>query len=170
MRLASSILMLFFLLVFAVAPGLADSDNLPNSGDYFIVNGDSGQAMQPAGASAGQNVLMYDFNHGGLQKWTLTRKIDPITKKPTNRYTIRLAGENTSLHFQPHPVADCTAIVSSDNANFTFQPTDRGILIKSVERNGDALYTVSNPPLNSETHFGPDDGTPKFRWTFEPAN
>lgn len=143
---------------------------MPESGTYFITNVASGEAMQPAAASAGQNVLTYEYNQGGLQKWVLKRKIDAATKKPTNRYNIRLAGEATDLNFQPHPISDATAIISSDESVFTLEPTDSGLVVKSIARNGDALYIVPSPPMNTETHFGPNDGSTKFRWKFTATN
>lgn len=137
---------------------------LPDSGTYFIINSASEEALQPAMASLGQNVLLQTFNRAGAQKWTLNRKIDPSTKKPTNRYTIRLAGESNSLYFQPHPAVDASAIISMDPSVFVLEAGEAGLLLKSVAKNGDALYTLSSPPSDTETRFGPNDGSAKFRW------
>lgn len=151
-------------------PALADPEPLPDSGTYFIINSANDQALQPAGGTLGQNVLLYDFNKGGLQKWVLTRKLDPKTNKPTNRYTIRLAGENSELNLQPHPMADCTAIIGDEKATYVIEPGDPGVTIKSVARNGDAMYMLTQPPMNAELHFGPSDGSSKFRWKFVSVN
>jgi hypothetical protein len=157
-------------LIGLAGPAIAEGNTLPESGTYFIVNPASGQALQPVGPTPGQNVLMYEFNKGGSQKWTITRKIDPITKKPTNRYTIRLAGENSGLDFQPHPVAERTAMISSGPSVFVFEPGDEGLIVKSVARNGDALFVYPDPPSNSQVHFGPSDGSGKYRWSFIAAD
>lgn len=148
----------------------ADAPPLPDSGTYFIVNSASEQALQPVQPSAGQNVYLQSFNKGGMQKWTLTRKIDPASKKPTNRYNIRLAGENTTLQLQPHPVADCPAIVSTDQSTLVIESGEAGFLIKSVAQNGDALSILPAPPSDTETRFSPDDGSAKYRWSFVSAN
>jgi len=147
-------------------PTFAEGNALPESGTYFIVNPASGQALQPVGATVAQNVLLYDFTKSGTQKWSITRKIDLATKKPTNRYTIRLSGENEELNFQPHPIADHTAMVGGDKAVFVLEPGDSGIIVKSVDLNGDALFVFPYPPMNSEARFGPSDGSGKFRWAF----
>jgi hypothetical protein len=55
-------------------------DNLPNSGTYFIVSADSKEALQPVAGTAGQNVFLSEYNSSGMQKWVVTRKIDPKTK------------------------------------------------------------------------------------------
>lgn len=152
-----------------VSQALADAPPLPDSGTYFIVNAASEQALQPVQASAGQSVYLQSFSKSGIQKWTITRKIDPATKKPTNRYNIRLAGENTTLQFQPHPVADSPAIVSTDKSTMVIESGESGCLIKSVSQNGDALCILQAPPSDTETRFSPDDGSAKFRWTFVSA-
>jgi hypothetical protein len=154
----------------ACAPSLAQVNGLPDSGTYFIVNVASEEALQPVGASIGQNVFMSEFNKGGLQKWSIKRKFDLTTKKPTNRYTIALAGETTGLNFQPHPVADCSAIISIDPSVMVLEKGDAGLLVKSVAKNGDALYIAPSPPGPTETRFGPDDGSTKFRWKFIQAD
>lgn len=143
---------------------------LPDSGTYFIVNVDGEQALQPAMASMGQSVFLQAFNKNGMQKWKITRKIDLTTKKPTNRYTIALAGETSGLNFQPHPSVDACAIISCDTSTFVLDSTDAGLRVKSVTKNGDALYSMASPPSDTETRFGPDDGSEKFRWKFIPAN
>ncbi|HIA52918.1 MAG TPA: hypothetical protein EYN91_12670 [Candidatus Melainabacteria bacterium] len=158
------------LAVLSSLPARADSDPLPNSGTYFITSMSSDEALQPAGASAGQNVLLYEYNRSGMQKWAIDRKRDPKTGKPTNRYTIKLAGENGELNFEPHPVADCSAILGADKSVMVLESGDAGMLIKSVAKNGDALYVYPQPPLNAEARFGPNDGSSKFRWKFTLAD
>jgi hypothetical protein len=154
----------------AFAPVMAEvTDPLPESGTYFIVSALNEQAVQPAMPSAGQNVLLYDFNKGGVQKWTLTRKVDPKTHLPTNKYNIKLAGESTSLNLQPHPISDATAILG-DPSVYIFQPEEDGIVVRSVDRNGDAMFVVSSPPMKPEVHFGPKDESSKFRWKFVKAD
>jgi hypothetical protein len=151
-------------------PAIAQQAPLPDSGTYFIVNVASEQALQPVMPSIGQNVFLQPFTRAGLQKWTINRKIDATTKKPTNRYTIKLAGETDGLNFQPHPSVDSSAIISLDTSVFVLDSSDAGILIKSVAKNGDALNTFSSPPSETETRFSPDDGSAKFRWKFIAAN
>jgi hypothetical protein len=141
-------------------------DNLPNSGTYFIVNAETKEALQPNGASAAQNVFCFEYNSSGMQKWVLKRKIDPKTKKPLNRYTIRFAGENTDLHLQPFPAADHTCMISSGASDFTMAKAGTSFVIKSAALNGDALYTYPNPPAYTEARFGPSDGSQKFQWDF----
>jgi hypothetical protein len=156
------------LLSVVVAP--AEAIDLPNTGTYFIISNSSGEALQPVGPTVAQNVLLYPANKGGLQKWVVTRHVDPKTKKPTNRYDIRLAGEASDLNFQPHDIADRTAIVLPDKSTFVLEVAGDGILVKSVKRNGDALFVYPYPPMNSEARFGASDGSSKFQWTFDPAN
>lgn len=156
--------------IFSSLPATAESDPLPNSGTYFITSMSSDEALQPAAASAGQNVLLFEYNKSGLQKWTIDRKLDPKTKKPTNRYTIKLAGENGELNFEPHPVADMSAILGADKSVMVLESGEAGTLIKSVAKNGDALYVYPQPPMNAEARFGPNDGSTKFRWKFTLAD
>lgn len=153
-----------------IAPSMAEVPSLPNTGTYFIVNLANEEALEAGQASAGQYVGTREFTKAGLQKWTITRKIDITTKKPSNRYTIRLAGEVDNLNFQPHPVSSMQSIISFDSAVFTLAPAESGFLIKSVARNGDALRILQNPPAYTETRFAPSDGSDKFLWTFIPAS
>jgi hypothetical protein len=146
------------------------ADSLPGSGTYFITNCSSGEALQPVGPTPGQNVLLYPFTKSGMQKWTVTRLIDPKTKQPTNRYTILLAGETPDLVFQPHDIAERTAMISPGKSIYVLEPVDGAVLVKSVKRNGDALYIYPCPPMNTEAHFGPNDNSAKFQWKFEGAN
>jgi hypothetical protein len=140
---------------------------LPNTGTYFIVNASSHEALQPGAPSLGQTVFLYEFNSGGTQKWMVTRKIDPATKKPTNRYSIRLAGENQDLNFQPHPsIGDAAAIIGTDKATYVLEPSGEGFLLKSVSKNGDALFIAPQQGYNTEPRFGPNDGSSKFQWNF----
>lgn len=145
----------------AVAP----IDPLPVSGTYFIINNASHEALQPNAAMIGQNVFLVEYNKGGTQKWAIDRKIDPVTNQPTNRYTIRLAGEQDDLNFEPHPsVGDAMPVLGMNKAVFVLEPSGDGLLVKSVDRNGDAMFVVKSGM--SEPHFGANDGSPKFRWNF----
>lgn len=152
-----------------IAPSMAEVPTLPNTGTYFIVNLANEQALEAGQASAGQYVGTREFTKAGLQKWAINRKIDIKTKKPTNRYTIRLAGEITNLNFQPHPVSSMQSIISFDPSVFVLAPAESGFQIKSVPRNGDALCILESPPSYTETRFGPSDGSDKFLWKFIPA-
>lgn len=169
MKFAQSLLMALTLSISAVTAVFADG-TLPETGTYFIVNAGNGDALQPLGPTPGNNVFVYPFNKGGLQKWIFTRYIDPVSKKPTNRYTIKIAGEGTSLFFAPHDMVERTSILDSSKSDFAIQPGPNGFLIKSIKRNGDALYAMSSPNQMTETRFGPDDGSAKFRWAIDPAN
>ncbi len=141
------------------------NDPLPSSGTYFIINSSSHEALQPNAASLGQSVFLVEFNKGGTQKWAIDRKIDPVTNQPTNRYSIRLAGENEGLNFAPHPsVGDAGPVLGMDKAVFTLEPSADGLILKSVEKNGDALFVFKSD--TSEAHFGANDGSAKFRWNF----
>jgi len=146
------------------------ADSLPSTGTYFITNCSSGEALQPVGPTSGQNVLLYPFNKSGMQKWTVTRLLDPKTKQPTNRYTIQLAGETPDLVFQPHDIAERSAMIGPGKSIFVLEPSSGALLVKSVKRNGDALYIYPYPPMNTEAHFGPSDSSAKFQWNFEGAN
>jgi hypothetical protein len=152
------------------AGSVSAADSLPGSGIYFITNCSSGEALQPVGPTPGQNVLLYPFTKSGMQKWTVTRLLDPKTKEPTNRYTIQLAGETPDLVFQPHDIAERTAMIGSGKSIFVLEPSNGALLVKSVKRNGDALYIYPYPPMNTEAHFGPSDSSAKFQWKFEGAN
>jgi hypothetical protein len=158
-----SVLVLYLFLNFAPAAHL-QADPLPNSGTYFIVSADSKEALQPVGSTVGQNVFLYEFNKSGVQKWTVTRKIDPKTKKPLNRYTIRLAGENNDLYLQPFPSPDHTCMISSGASVCSLAPGGGSFQIKSATLNGAALYTYPSPPGNTEPHFGPADSAQKCKW------
>lgn len=158
------------LLVVGTSPVGAQSDPLPNSGTYFITNNSNDEALQPNGTTIAQNVFTEECKKSGMQKWTIDRKIDIKTHKPTNRYTIKFAGENPNLNFQPHPISDHTAMVGDEKAVFVFEKTDNGIVVKAVSLNGDAMYSSPNPPMKTEVKFGPNDGSNKFRWTFTLAD
>lgn len=168
MNLTKTIIGLAAALITTIVPALADT--LPESGTYYIINNGSGEALQPVGPTPGQNVLLYPANKSGMQKWTITRLIDVHTKKPTNRYEIKLAGENGELNFQPHDIADRTALILPEKSVMVIDAQDAGLLVKSVKRNGDALFAFPYPPLNSEARWGASDGSTKYLWTFEPAN
>lgn len=146
-------------------------DPLPMTGTYYIINAASNEALQPNGPSSGQNVFVVEFNRGGTQKWAIDRKIDPVTNQPTNRYTIKLAGEAGDLNLQPHPsIGDATPIVGLEKAVYTLEPSSDGLVVKSVSKNGDAMFLVPQSGGNAEAHFGADDGSKKFRWNFVRAN
>jgi hypothetical protein len=168
MKLVNSFVAACAVLVAVAAPVFAIS--LPNTGTYFIINNSSSEALQPAGAMVGQNVLMYAADKSGMQKWLVTRNIDPKTKKPTNRYSIQLAGENGDLYLQPHDIAGAASILLQDKSTFVLEAGEDGILVKSPKRNGDAMFIFPSPPMYAEARFGPSDGSAKFMWTFEPAN
>lgn len=156
--------------LFAFAGSVAAADSLPGTGTYFITNCSSGEALQPVGPTPGQNVLLYPADKGGMQKWSITRLLDPKTKQPTNRYNIQLAGETPDLFFQPHDIATCTALIGPGKSVFVLEPTDGAFIVKSVKRNGDALYIYPYPPMHTEAHFGPSDSSAKFQWKFDSAN
>jgi hypothetical protein len=159
---------LLVLLNFSLA-AIAD-DVLPGSGTYFILNRSSGEALQPVAASVAQNVLMSPFDKSGSQKWTITRFLDPVTKKPTNRYNIRLAGEFQGLELQPHPsVSDHTALISIDKSVFVMQPKGDGLLLKSVAKNGDAMCIYPVPNDRAEVRFGACDDSDKYVWVLQPC-
>lgn len=170
MKILQRAAILVSLLAFTSGPTIAEVPALPDTGTYFIVNSQSDEALQAGAASIGQSVFAQEFNKGGLQKWAVTRKIDPKTKKPTNRYTVRLGGEIPGLNFQPHPVTDSNAIISMDTSVFVLESGEGGYLVKSVAKNGDALCIYPSPPSYTETRFAPSDGSAKFRWKFIPAN
>lgn len=170
MKVLQKLALAFSLTAVSAWPTLAQTAPLPDSGTYFIVSALNEEALEPGEAGVGQNVGLREFSRSGMQKWLLTRKIDASTKKPTNRYNIRLAGESQDLNFQPHPVAGMQAIISTDKSVFVLEPGDAGFLVKSVARNGDALYALVSPPSSDEAHFGPSDGSAKFRWKFIAAN
>ncbi|HEY9778348.1 MAG TPA: hypothetical protein V6C81_31590 [Planktothrix sp.] len=165
MKLALAIMSLVALALAPVA--MAMPDQLPNTGVYFITNSGNYEALQPVAPSLGQNVGTKEFNKGGGQKWFITRQFDVKTGQPSNRYTIRLAGDNDNLKLQPHPAIDTATIVSSDGAVFVVEPTEGGMLLH--KSNGDVLYVAPNPPMMTEAKWGPDDGSPKYRWNFVPA-
>jgi len=149
-----------------VAPNAAFSADLPNTGTYFILNALNDQALQPNGGTLGQNVFLAEYTKSGMQKWVVTRKIDPKTKQPTNRYTIRLAGDSTKLYLAPFPAANHTSMLDSNPSTYIIQPQGDDLLIRSVDRNGDSLCCVANPPAPSEVQIQPKDETPKFQWKF----
>jgi hypothetical protein len=167
MRIIQAAVAALFLALSVFVPAFADS--LPNTGTYFIVSKSSGEAIQPFGGTPGQNVLLYPFNKAGMQKWSVKRHIDPKTKQPTNRYNISLAGETPDLEFQPHDIQERTALITSGKSVMVLEPKGEEVLIKSVKRNGDALFVYPSPPGPSEAHFGPSDGSAKFLWDFIPA-
>lgn len=169
MKLAFRLSIAFLALMFAQLAVFAE-DILPDSGTYFIINADKNLALEPLGATQGQNVFARPYNKSGMQKWTINRIIDIKTKKPTNRYNIRLAGETTGLNFLPFPVEDHTSMIGPDSATYVLQPLSGAFVVKSVSRNGDALFTQDVPELPTEVKFGPSDNTAKFQWVFEAAN
>ncbi len=168
-KMAIAISLVAATIVPTIAPSMAEVPSLPNTGTYFIVNLANEQALEAGQASMGQYVGTREFTKAGLQKWAIKRKIDIKTNKPTNRYTISLAGETTGLNFQPHPVSAMQSIISNDTSVFVLAPAESGFQVKSVARNGDALCILESPPSYTETRFGPSDGTDKFLWKFIPA-
>lgn len=160
---------LLALVICALLPVQAETV-LPASGTYFVVSASNGEALQPNGPTLGQNVFTQTYDKSGAQKWTFTRLVDPKTKKPTNRYNIRLAGETQGLWFMPHDVKDMNAIISMDKTVFVLVPSEGGFVIKSVRKNGDAMYSSPSPPSYTEVHFGPSDGSARFLWNLEPAS
>jgi len=167
MRYLGALAVLLALLLFNVAPAAqSQADLLPNSGTYFIVSADTKEALQPEGNTAGQNVFLKEFNQSGMQKWIVTRKIDPKTKKPLNRYTIRLSGENADLYLQPFPAAEHTCMISNGASNFSLAKAGDSFQLKSSAQNGDALFAFPSPPSYTEARFGPSDGSTKYSWDF----
>jgi len=170
-----TLLVAFLLLSFAPSAvsqssATAQIDPLPVSGTYFIVNADTKEALTPNAASAAQNVFCTEYNQSGMQKWIVTRKIDPKTKKPLNRFTIKLSGENNDLWLQPFPAPGHTCMVSSGASDFTMAPIAGSVQLKNVSLNGDALYAYPTPPAPTEARFGPPSGDAKYRWDFIAAD
>jgi hypothetical protein len=147
--------------------GISNNTPLP-TGNYFVVNA-ANLALTPLSPTAGQNVFLQPFNHGGLQQWQ-------ITKQPgvTNSYIIKLAGSDAML-FQPHDIKDRTGIISPSRGGTTFRiqavPGKPNYwYIKSVKYNGDAMHSfVFSPDLATELRFDPAMPEPKFMWRFEKA-
>ncbi len=165
-----SLLLTTYIPSYSQPGGTVNLDSLPKTGTYYIIPMGTNDALQPNAAMSGQNVFLTEFNKGGTQQWKVNRKIDPVTKRPTNRYTIRLAGENEELNFQPHPsVGSAIPIVGLDKAVYELQATQGGVIVKSVGRNGDAMYYTRTASF-TEPHFGPNDGTAKFIWNFLDVN
>ncbi len=152
-----------------IAPNAAFSADLPNTGTYFILNALNDEALEPLGGTAGQNVFLAEYTKSGMQKWAVTRKIDPKTKKPTNRYTIRLAGDSTKLYLAPFPAPNHTSMLDPNPSTYILQPQGDDLLIRSVDRNGDSLCCVANQPARNEVQIQPKDETSKFQWKFVPA-
>lgn len=169
MKLAFRLTFALVALLFAQLAVFAE-DVLPDSGTYFIVNADKNLALEPLGATPGQNVFAKPYNKSGMQKWTINRIIDIKTKKPTNRYNIRVAGEVADLNFLPYPVADHTSMLGPEKSVYVLQPLSGAFVIKSVARNGDALFVQEVPESFTDVKFGPSDSTAKFQWVFEAAN
>lgn len=158
------------MLVLAFAPPvMSEDDPLPNSGTYFIVSADTKEALQPLAPTTGQNVFLSEYNQGGLQKWTIKRKIDPKTKKGLNSYTIKLMGDSNERNLAPFPAQDHTCMINIDPSNFSLAPVSGSFIIKCAELNGDSLYACPSPPGPTEARFGPSDGSKKFQWDFIPA-
>ncbi|MBS1954126.1 MAG: hypothetical protein JST89_08070 [Cyanobacteria bacterium SZAS-4] len=149
-----------------VAPNAAFSADLPNTGTYFILNALNDQALEPLGGTPGQNVYLSEYTKSGMQKWTVTRKIDPKTKQPTNRYTIRLAGDSTKLYLAPFPAPNHTSMLDSSPSTYILQSQGDDLLIRSVDRNGDSLCCVANGTSRNDVQIQPKDETSKFQWKF----
>jgi hypothetical protein len=71
---------------------------------------------------------------------------------------------------QPHDVADRTAVLLETKSVFVLQPKGDGMLLKSVKRNGDAMFVYPVANMNAEARFGPSDDSAKFLWDLQPAN
>lgn len=166
MKLLKAFFLPALFVVGLVAPNAALSADLPNSGTYFIINALNDQALEPLGGTPGQNVFLAEYTKSGMQKWTVTRKIDPKTKLPTNRYTIRLAGDSTKLYLAPYPAPNHTSMLDSSPSTYILQPQGDDLLIRSVDRNGDSLCCVAVPSSRNEVQIQPKDETSKFQWKF----
>lgn len=160
----------FASVAFAVAMALstkaAIASDMPKTGTYFVINALNDQALEPLGGTPGQNVFLSDYTKSGMQKWTLTRMIDPKTKEPTNRYTIKLAGDSTKLYLAPFPMPNHTSILDGSSHTYIIQPAGDDFVIRSVDRNGDSLVAVANPSNRTEVQIQPKDDTAKFHWKF----
>lgn len=137
-------------------------------GVYFIVNAHNNQAITPFGATPGQNVFLNPFNKSGMQKWVVKQLIDKQTGKPNGRYTIRFSGETDGLYLAPFPAADHTSMLGEYN-EYRIIAEDDTYMIKSMARNGDALFVFQESPGMLDVRIGTDEGSEKYRWTFEKA-
>lgn len=138
-------------------------------GRYFIVNAGSGQALQPVGPTAGQNVILSAFNRGDAQQWMFKRVRDVNTKQLSNRVTIQLAGP-TPLYLQPVAGAGHSATIGVQrSASYSLHPAGEGYLIRNFQRDGDAMHAVAVPSANTAVHFGPSDSSTAFVWLLVPA-
>lgn len=149
------------------SPALAQGD-LPASGTYFIVNCKTEQAVTPLAVTPGNNVFANEFNKSGVQKFTIERKVDLKTKQPTNRYTIKAANEEVTLYLAPHDMSVRTAIMDSSPSTYVLKPSDGAIVVESLKKSGDAMFTLNVPPC-TEVRFGPNDGSDKYKWKFVPV-
>ncbi|HEY9677513.1 MAG TPA: hypothetical protein V6C76_05865 [Drouetiella sp.] len=166
MRTSKVVALLALAVSFALTSKAALAGELPATGTYFIINALNDQALEPLGGTPGQNVFLREFSKSGMQKWNIVRKIDPKTKQPTNRYTIKLAGDSTQLFLAPFPMPNHTSILDSSAHTYILQPLGDNLVVRCVERNGDSLCAVTVPELATEVQIQPKDDSTKFQWKF----
>lgn len=136
------------------------NDAAIKKGIYFIVNG-NGQAIEPLGPTAGNNVFLRKFNKSGMQKWEILPQKD-------GNYFIRLY--ESELYLEPHPAGERTAWLDSSKSGYKIvadSGSDTHWYIKSKTRKGDAMRSyVFSSELATEIRFEPLEDDKKFKWEF----
>lgn len=136
------------------------NDAAIKKGIYFIVNG-NGQAIEPLGPTAGNNVFLRKFNKSGMQKWEILPQKD-------GNYFIRLY--ESELYLEPHPAGERTAWLDSSKSGYKIvadSGSDTHWYIKSKTRKGDAMRSyVYSSELATEIRFEPLEDDKKFKWEF----
>ena len=141
-------------------------------GVYFIVNVETGEALNPVDAGVNSNVRLKDFKKGGMQKWTLKKR---TTTGKNGRQIITYTIKHTSSGFflRPYHIPDNGgAIISTTDSygSFTIEADEENYIIKNIKMGGDALYVKNGGALPDEPWFGPDDNTDGYRWQLIPEN
>ena len=136
----------------------------PQSGEYFIVNVATNQALTPVDVGVNSNTRLKVFNQSGLQKWTIKKQI-------INGNIITYTIQNTSATFYLRPYFQPTngnAIISEldDLCNYSITAEGANFIIKNNKMLGDALYVKDGGALSDEPWFAPNDNSNKFKWKF----
>lgn len=159
--------MLFLLLTssFQIGSTLQTQQTELQTGEYFIVNVATNDALTPVDVGVNSNTRLNDFKKSGMQKWTIKKNVVKNKKRTSVFYTI----QNTAsgYYLRPcHVPNNGSAIISTKDAmcSYSIKVDNKNFIIKNNKMGGDAMYVKKDGYQNNEPWFANDDGNENFRW------
>lgn len=140
------------------------------SGEYFVVNLGTGEALTPVASGVNENAYLSKFNKSGMQKWTITKK---TTKNKAGKISVYYTFKHSASEFYLRPYfvpANHSGIISTsdNNSSFSISGDMESCSIKSNAMGGDAMYSKKEYASN-EAWFAPLEESDIYKWKLVPV-